>query len=586
MLYTADRAITPVPLPQPAESPSSQPVPGCRFAKRRAVCLSDAADAGVLVGSDKAAVNRTQGGASSEPAWFERLIPPPEQDMTASVAPDPVISQTLEHPALSLDFYYAQLAQRIRQEAQQQEYTCEPLLVTLENMRRLTGHILADCQFPQPLTLEERTAFIKLRGHIEELIRLKAPYKRTVQLVFVMCVLQEMMVARHIAGPLRQSQSALFFRGRFNDTSFFYQGAGGERREYPARVMPLQQAFAHRFGDLLLDGCKEGPEGLLSDCSQADTLLRLLEDPRLLLYPSFAPLDPENFCRFGHVPVYPLGMMTAHALNADGSMKTPLKFLAHDLLHTSINKTWQFLGGAHPLEAIGCRLGFRQLVLDGLPDVLKEQQLERALVLVLFFLFHEESVDRSRHIMEKGSALLLLEQICKVRREHRFDYPPAYRNISDCQAWLACLWVYRVYHACRACPDGVLAAVPEALVTDFSRRVLPALLAHEAFLNKHSASLHDWFLSRSFELSYSKGSPEFLYPDEESHVPGYTGKRVLLQRELDPDAEGIERNTDLAYFLTLLSDPACTLMEQRLGDKLPERAVARALFNSFPGAVD
>ena len=91
-----------------------------------------------------------------------------------------------------------------------------------------------------------------------------------------------------------------------------------------------------------------------------------LDDERLLVCPSFEALDPEDFCRFGHLPVYPLGMMTRFALNADGQMMTPMQFMEHDAFHTDDAGIWRHLQSDRLLEPINSRLLFRQLVLDSL----------------------------------------------------------------------------------------------------------------------------------------------------------------------------------------------------------------------------
>ncbi len=146
------------------------------------------------------------------------------------------------------------------------------------------------------------------------------------------------------------------------------------------------------------------------------------------------------------MPVYPLGMMSDYALNADGRMRTPLGFSIHDVFHTNINKTWMHLDGMAALESIADRLRLQQAVRDGLPAaVLAEHKLERALELMVFYLFHEISVVSAQRTLENKAFLPLFRAICLARRQKRESYSYTCRAITDQQALLACFWIYRVY---------------------------------------------------------------------------------------------------------------------------------------------
>ena len=308
-----------------------------------------------------------------------------------------------------------------------------------------------------------------------------------------------------------------------------------------------------------------------------------------MYYPSFEPLDPKDFCCLAHLPVYPLGMMAVHALNADGYMRTPLGFIEHDINHAGYIGS-DYLDGSHPLNGLASRLCFRQRALDALPPLLQAFGLQRAVALVLFVLFHEELVNNAQRWLEQGSALVLLRAICKVRREDFFNYSPAWRRISDIQALLACLWVLKVYNHCRACPDGQPdIRTLQPLADDFVRHSLPVVQEHWRFFDRHRALLHSRFFEGAEVRTSTKANREW---QEYAHMSrnGFTycpdGMRLVLQTEGDPAAEGTVRNTELLYFDRLLADDQGRAeIEQLLGEKPPgNTALLRQAF-SMPASV-
>ena len=515
--------------------------------------------------------------------WFERLMPTPFQALDEPLATDPDTWDILQDPVRSVIFYREQLALRQEKEAKGEEYCFAPLQITLENMRRLTAHILAGRQFREPLTQEETDAFLKLQTQIEDLIAHKAPYRRTVQLAFVMSVLQELMVARHVIGSLRETQPKMFARRRCVQSEFLHENHEGQLRPRTTASIPLQEVFACRFGDLFPEGAPLARASVLGEYNaEAAELLAFLDMPSLLLYPSFDALDPDNFCRFGHLGVYPLGMMTAHALNADGFMRTPLDFFNHDLIHMSLNASWKFLDESHPLVGVTGRLYFRQLALDCLPEALRRQQIEKALVLVLFYLFHETGVSSAKGLMASSSVLPLWQRLCEERREERYNYPLSYHQVTDIQALLACLWACRVHDHCKAYVAGQQLAVPEAEVNDFVGRGLPALLEHWAFFETHRDALHSWFLSKSEKWRSPRPDrgPTFMYQGQSRYAAACPPSGLmLLQTEKDPDAEGLVCHTDLIYFDTLLADGGHKQIASALGKAPPDKDL-RFLFET------
>ncbi|MCY4471406.1 MAG: hypothetical protein OXC07_01100 [Kistimonas sp.] len=500
--------------------------------------------------------------------WFERMMPKPVKDIACQLLPDPILKKTLQDPQASVALYHQEVNNRETTEAKNGEYCFAPLKVTLHNMEKLTVHMLDNAHFPQPLAPDERDALLALQMHIRRLIVLGAPYQRTVQLALLMCILQEIMTERHVIAPLRETQSPLWRQGHLTTGSFWHERPGClSATQVDTAGIPLEEALRCHWNGMNGLGQPDA-NSELSIGPMTSTLMRLLEERRVFLYPSFAPLDVADFCGFGHLPVYPLGMMSAHALNADGEMHTPLAFFRHDAFHAGTDPLGACLDGTGPLENIQNRLGFQQLVRGSLPGALHER-LNYALEMVLFFLFHEEGVARARSLLEHKSFLGLFRDICRVRRRENLGYSPAYRAVTDAQALLACVWVYRVYTHCCAYPHepGISA---NSLVSRFIAQDALPLLEHQRFLDRHREVLHEYFRAGSRAGQGLTGSVSFWYQTQgPAACAGGLGGEQELETIGDGRSTGLVRNTDLIYFNCLLDDEECTRMEQQLKVSLP-----------------
>jgi len=130
--------------------------------------------------------------------------------------------------------------------------------------------------------------------------------------------------------------------------------------------------------------------------------LEKANNQNLLLYPSFHPLTVADFCRFGQLPLHPVGLITDYVMGADSQLKTPLAFAEHDLAH--MESLSQVNDPSHwptsPAEAALCssakRLNWRQLLLDKVPAPLARLS-QPALQLLLFQLFHERKPEKKRN---------------------------------------------------------------------------------------------------------------------------------------------------------------------------------------------
>lgn len=520
-------------------------------------------------------------GASSMPVedptdedllWFEQAMSRPPHDISRHLKPDSCLKDTLQHPERSLAFYQQEVTRRKEAEAAGKEYTFAPFLPTLDNMLLLVQNIIHGLQFAEPLTDEDRQAFRMLQGHILDLIKDKAPYKRTVHVALLMSCMLEIATVRYAFPALRAREPRLFAKdpassGRLMTFEFTAQPTDGSARiiRRQTQDIALSEVLSCAFGGLNPGGPDEGLQ-LLYAQGEAARIAHWLENPALFLYPSFESLDPADFCRFGHLPVFPLGMMAAHALNADGTMMTPLRFLAHDETHTGNIDPLQLLAASeHPMVGMENRLHFRQQVFESVPACLGKEPLEPALSLVIFYLYHEASIQTAREQLNEDSILPVLEMVNRIRRVERLGYPARYRQIEDWHAILACLWVHRL---ARRWTQGDRSAPRD---DRFFQPDLLRLGEHWNFLQRHRQGLRDYFFAQAQSGRNAFGGKTYCYEGRCPYDVTMTTSKIL-QEEYNTEAAGLVDNTDMRYFEGLLDPDERRRMAQAVHSDLPAGA--------------
>ena len=431
---------------------------------------------------------------------FERTMPkPPEpaRDRVLSFVPDSTLGELLQKPGTSLAWYHAQLRKRARAKAAGQIFRLPALRPTLENMRLFLASLLAGDQFAEPLTASERRALERVDREAERLLADRVPYRRTVLLSFVFGALYELLVQTRILrpenGPLCPLSDLL---------SFCFAGCdeSGNSRKLRADAIDPELVVSCFWGGLNPGGPDETCCLLDGEFFVSQNLCPLLDNEELLLYPSWQPLDLLDFCRFGHLPVYPIGLITDYAANADGLLHTPLQFMVHDLAHVLQGETFRHLRGVHPLEKPDNRCAFRQLVLDNLPAPLAPWHLHRALVLLVFELLHEASVVKSmRALDEKGFVRLMLVQ-ARARREHWYHYSASYQGITDRQGAAAALWIHRLFGHWQASDLRLSGRQLDAFARQFVAQELTQLQWHLEYVEQHRASLRELFFAEAEEM--------------------------------------------------------------------------------------
>ena len=513
-----------------------------------------------------------------QPPWFERLMsspPVPFQPLR-----DDDIKDRLQDPEEGVRFYRQAVEHRQLARQTGEVYTFAPFMTTLTNMRNLVHHILANLQFNERLTEVDRAAFGTLAGRIESLLLQQAPYERTVQLAIIMTCMLEVATARYALPALQESAPELFAHDplhhrfqRLRPFDFASRADNGRVHHLANKDIPL---------DLILSCSFDEPDAGLGETLITRQLFYQklfatacepgwLKNNDLFLYPSFEPLTPEDFCHLAHLPVYPLGMMTAYALNADGYMKTPMEFMDHDFGHASHNATWKHLAGTASLDTVHSRLLFRQLVMDRLPARLQALHLDAAVSLVMFHLFHEIPASGARERLEAGSVLPLLNDISEIRVEHACDYPPQYRHISDAQALLACLWVHRAYRF--RCDHGgaSLEQTAISLAENFAHTALPTALKCMGFLDRHRAGLKAWFLRQAEVEAGAPLAPDRprMYRSRSPWASHYTAGQLKVYERYNSHACRPVEHIDVPFLDALYSASERQNLHSHLGEMPP-----------------
>jgi len=430
---------------------------------------------------------------------FEHLVPSPDNIQKLKLVDDEILKGTLQEASTSLVWYAKELERRRQTAEQGEEYTLPALGPTLINMRLFIDHLLGNRHFTQPLNDGERRALKELDEQAAILLRKEVPYKRTVLLSFVFVTLYDLLVQQRVLAPLVQQQPDLTQKRSSLPTlwpfGFYTRPEDLVRPPQPVASMdPEQVVSCYRRG--------LNPEALeVKDCLRAhydssqiiSALPMLLNNPSVFLYPSWQPLDIDDFCNFGHLPVYPLGLIPTYAANADGCMNSPLQFMVHDMFHISYVESYLYIEGSRPLETPANRCAFRQLLVN-VPKALAHLHLEKAVYLLVFNLLHEQNPGQARNDLENESFVPLMWIQAEVRRERWCDYSLNFQGIKDDEGTIAALWIHRLFAQWKTSGLQLTDAQRDRLADQFLTCELPELRWHLEYLARHKARLRELFL--------------------------------------------------------------------------------------------
>ena len=366
------------------------------------------------------------------PCHYRSLPPTPEP---LELLPDEFIQPT-RWSADSIDWYWQEVEKRKELEQQGKDYTFEPLRTTLLNMQLLTLHILKDKQFWSPLSKEETAVFNLLKDEIEALLgKPEILYKKTLVLTCKFTFLYDWMVLHKVYIPLGlklPKDIMYFFDSHSLDDTLNLQFSGPE----PSKT--LMDLYQKKIWDnLLLQDYSKTP------CS-FESFFRPLHATEAILYPSYEPLDLHHFNRFGHLPIYPLGMMTSFGQGADGQIRSPLRFYYHDILHLSMQCIHKRVYQADTLCSPKSRFCFRELVLGYIPEekILESIPVQKAAEVLIFTLYHEGLFSYNMEYFEAKSYVLYMQIIMELAKHSAHALSPDYQQVTVEAAALAAYWTH------------------------------------------------------------------------------------------------------------------------------------------------
>lgn len=480
---------------------------------------------------------------------LDRLVPPPpsspalQQDSWMTwlsgkpgefEAPDYVAGASPE------EYFSTQMRTRQQVEEAGGRFAFKPFMITLVNMQRLIHHIQAGRQFPAPLTEAEAAALERLEAQTTALVQAGTPwYKDSVCLALSLMTVCELITNRQVLHPLRQAQPQHSRR-----ILMYLHDCAADRNDLlavlpwtPSPDAPKASAYIERLFREQLRG------------SLAAAFLETIHDRDTWLYPSFHPLTLDSFCRFCHLPLYPVGLTADYAAAADGVMRSPLYFADHDLQHM---RTLQHKGRPEQgiavetvLDSRERRLQLRQMLLDQTPQHLTDPQLGRALILLLFHLIHEDSpAGIALGIARSCSPFcFFLEKLTRALRELQDYYSATDRGYTERKAALAALWTASLW--VRWKEAGYL-LTPEQLqhhAQTFVRKEAPLLQQHLDFIAEHRGTLRPLFIKSWLKPCDDDIKDGCFLADMKPQQHFLT----LFQRDYGQMLRHLD-NTDLAWF--------------------------------------
>ena len=273
---------------------------------------------------------------------LDGLVPLPRQRLTGEQLEEDRWLRRIGKEPDSFEAFRALTAERRTAQARDEDFCFAPLTTTLRNMKTFVGHMRAGKQFHDPLTDKEDQAMAWVAATAQQLLTAGAPYKKTVHLAMALLVLCEIVTDRQVLNPLERCRPEIGQQGHLRTLGDWSPRLALIERVPELLDDPLSAARLDplKVTQLCWGGINpDGPDevsalfGTRAHGWELHEFFSRLDNPDLLVYPSFQALDIDDFCRFGHLPLHPVGMITDHAQVADGILHSPLEFAFHDLEH-------------------------------------------------------------------------------------------------------------------------------------------------------------------------------------------------------------------------------------------------------------
>ena len=511
---------------------------------------------------------------------LEGLVPLPRHTLTRACREEDLWLRDTCKQSGYLEAFNALLEERQAREARHEDFCLAPLKTTLRNMQTFIGHIRSGQQFDGPLTDKEDQAMAWALEKARAFEKAGAPYKKTVYLALAFLVLYEIITDRQVLDPLAQQRPDARERLQLDRVTDWSSRLGLlEPREEDDELLSAALLDPVKVTQLCWGGINpdaESETAVLFGQIYTDDLRDLaarVDDPDLLIYPSFQELDIEDFCRLSHLPLHPVGMTTDYAQGADGIMESPLAFAFHDLDHMRTladigNRQLQARGEIqYLLTHCDSRLSWRCLLLDRLPARLAPLRLEPALTLLLFQLFHENMpLAAVTYGLDAGRRAFVwcLDTLAQARRGDRNGYTARYQSVTDAQALLATGWCLRLWALWKKEGQGPLSdRLLDGCARQFVDQDVPRLRQHLGFVRDHWASLRQFFSGPDYAaLCFGKNGRVCVRLKSSRLFAGQGGH--LLFESWNPFSGLCHLDyTDVTWFTALLSPMMCRQLARR-----------------------
>lgn len=384
---------------------------------------------------------------TKEPVTWQGL-PTPASGFTPII--DPTFKSVFQNNELGIQWYEEKLKERqaLIKLGRGDEFSVPELKYTLHNIFKFISTLIIGKHFPSPLDENEKVILITLQNDLMTLLMSRKPsYNKTIRVIFTFTMIYDHLVYNHIIEPL------LFPKYNWNN----------QLTELLQPVIPYtdisrkftfieynpQISLKDIYQDFMSLGAQEFDFTMWTERYGIfffKYLFTSLNDERIILYPSFNPLDIDDFARLAPVPVYPLGLMDQYMLNADGIMHTPMEFMLHDAFHIQQHSGYKYVDGTGPMENPYNRLAFINSALDaGAHYLSRHSKAKKAVELALFNIFHEHSLQEGIEMLSGKKHKLLYQSLYFQQTEKAFHFSPEYGQLSKHDLLSGSVWVYELY---------------------------------------------------------------------------------------------------------------------------------------------
>ena len=362
----------------------------------------------------------------------------PHPDNSPKLFEETAFESIFEVPDESVSWYRNEVKKRKEIEDQGGVYSLAVLNTTLKNMILFVDHILSEKQFKSNLTDSEREGFELLSFDLKALDDQKNPsYKEIVILSYKLTLLHEMSIYRRIIAPLEKPDVEPVNNDEHDGYMEFKMN-----HHYVMSYHIFSNHLTHK--DLYILPYEES----CSDCSVlGDSRFKaLLDNQNVILFPSFQPIDIDNFARFGHIPVYPIGLMTDYYLNADGTMNSPINFYDHDMIHIDDHRGYEYVESRTELGSPENRQDFQHALAKSKKYFFENNEgVAKVFDLSLFQIFHENELENAKELYLSCNSSFLKLVLLQTQTEQSHHYSDNYNQLSRNDIEFGASWVFKIY---------------------------------------------------------------------------------------------------------------------------------------------